>query len=148
MPKREGLQEDAEVKPLVKHILSKEMQSYYDTIIADLLSSDSAKVKAALYSLSSDSGLQQLLPYFVQFVAEMVPKNLKNLPILQTLTGMIAHLITNEHLFIEPYVIHSLVPFTDQLIAIFSCIKSCHPFWHVYWESVCVRIPRRKITGH
>lgn len=34
---KKDVQEDAEIKPLVKHVLSKELQLYYDTLISDLL---------------------------------------------------------------------------------------------------------------
>lgn len=34
---KKDIQEDAEIKPLVKHVLSKELQLYYDTLISDLL---------------------------------------------------------------------------------------------------------------
>lgn len=105
---RKDLIEDSEIKPLVKHILSKELQAYYDTVIGDLMSPNPDRIKAALYSVATDSGLQQLLPYFVQFVAEMVPKNMRSLPQLQIFIGLISSLLANEHIFIEPYVCASL----------------------------------------
>lgn len=99
-----GKKEEGEVRPLVKHVLSKELQSYFDAIVADITSGDRERIKAALYSVATDSGLQQLLPYFIQFVAESIPKNLRSLSQLQILIGLISSLIANELIFIEPYV--------------------------------------------
>jgi transcription initiation factor TFIID subunit 6 len=103
------VQEDAEIKSLVKHVLSKELQSYYDAVIGDVLSGDGERIKAALYSVATDSGLQQILPYFVQFVAEAVPKNLRSLGQLQIFIGLVSSLLANEHMFIEPY-LHQIMP--------------------------------------
>lgn len=97
-------QEETEIKPLVRHVLSKEVQAYFDAVIVDLASPDTDRIKAALYSVATDSGLQQLLPYFIQFVAEQIPRNLRSLPQLQIYTGLISSLLANEHIFIEPYV--------------------------------------------
>lgn len=100
--------EDTEVKPLVKHILSKELQAYFDAAITDLQSNDSERIRAALLSISSDSGLQQLVPYFVQWVAETVPKSLRNLSMLQIAIGLLSSLLLNEHIFVEHYVSYLL----------------------------------------
>ena len=59
-------------QPHVKHHLSKEHQLYFETITNCLLSKDTSTVATALNSLRTDAGIQQLLPYFVQFIAEMV----------------------------------------------------------------------------
>lgn len=104
---RRDMQEDSEIKPLIKHILSKELQAYYDAVVSDITSPDPECIKAALYSVATDSGLQQLLPYFIQFASEMIPKNLRNLPLLQILIGLVSSLLANEHIFIEPYVRHA-----------------------------------------
>jgi transcription initiation factor TFIID subunit 6 len=120
---RKELLEDAEVRPLVKHVISKELQTYYDTVISDLMAPDTDRIKAALYSVATDSGLQQLLPYFIQFVAEMIPKNLRSLPQLQIYIGLVSSLLANEHVFVEPYVRNVL-----RDIYACSCIKLCLQF--------------------
>ena len=53
---------EVEVKPLVKHIISKEHQLYYMKITEAVLSRDELLSGAAISTLSGDSGLQQLLP--------------------------------------------------------------------------------------
>lgn len=62
----------AEVQPLVKHVLSKELQMYYERITSAVLSQDEVLRATAISSLQNDPGLHQLLPYFVQLVAEKV----------------------------------------------------------------------------
>jgi transcription initiation factor TFIID subunit 6 len=52
---KKDVQDDAEVKPLVKHVLSKELQLYYDTLISDLLEGtadgNGRALKASLFFL-------------------------------------------------------------------------------------------------
>jgi transcription initiation factor TFIID subunit 6 len=62
----------AEIKPLVKHVLSKELQMYYERITTAVLSQDEVLRATAISSLQNDPGLHQLLPYFVQLIAEKV----------------------------------------------------------------------------
>jgi hypothetical protein len=59
-------------KPNVKHHLSKEHQMYFETITKYLLSNEPNLIQKAMLSLRIDAGIQQLLPYFIQFVSEMV----------------------------------------------------------------------------
>lgn len=113
---KKDLQEDAEIKPLVKHVLSKELQLYYDTLISDLLDGSaeglteySAGALSAIAALKNDAGIQQLLPYFIQFVAETVPKSLASGLRLRMTMDVVCSLLHNEHLFIEPY-LHQLMP--------------------------------------
>lgn len=61
-----------DVKPLVRHVISKEMQLYFEKIVEALLSGKGDLIKTALESISEDNGIQQLLPYFIQFVTDQV----------------------------------------------------------------------------
>lgn len=101
------------VKPLVKHILSKELQLYFGKICNALLdeSNDEYRV-AALASIRNDPGLHQLVPYFVQFIAEKVTHSLKNLFVLTQIVHLTSAMLDNESLFIDPYVCH-LAPFNS-----------------------------------
>ncbi len=56
-----------------------------------------------------DPGLNDLLPYFCQFVADEVAKNLRNLPVLRNLMRFSSALLSSEHLHVEPY-LHQLLP--------------------------------------
>lgn len=98
------------VRPLVKHILSKELQLYFEHVCASLLDeTNEAARAAALASLAADPGLHQLLPYFVHFVADKVTHNLKAPFVLAQNLHLVAALAQNPHLLLAPYVA-SLVP--------------------------------------
>ena len=87
--------------------LSKEHQLYYDTLISDLLDLSSILWNiltlplSAISALKNDAGIQQILPYFVQFIAENVPKSLlTGLRLRMTMDMAGSLLLNNEHLFI------------------------------------------------
>ncbi|KAI9829661.1 MAG: hypothetical protein M1819_006032 [Sarea resinae] len=98
------------VKPLVKHILSKELQLYFDRICSAVLDEINEEYRvAALASLRSDPGLHQLVPYFVQFVAEKVTHSLKNLFVLEQMMHLTSAMLDNSSLYVDPY-ISSIIP--------------------------------------
>lgn len=92
------------VKPLVKHVLSKELQMYFERITEAVLSEDERLQSQAFESLRLDPGLHQLLPYFVQHIHKKVAQNHKNLDVLEAMLSMAHSLLNNKHLFVEPYV--------------------------------------------
>ena len=119
-----------EIRPLVKHVLSKELQVYFNKVIEVLLlntslenektGGDSDKInetiennellkQAVLHSLRSEPGLHQLVPYFIEFIKEQVTYNLKNVQLLTTMLEVIYSLLSNETIFLHPY-IHGLMP--------------------------------------
>lgn len=104
------LGQEADVKPLVKHMISKELQLYFDRIVAALLGSDKDSYGTALYSLRNDPGLHQLTPYFIQFAQEKISTELKGSPeVLTTMLNLIEALLSNKTIFVGPY-IHQIVP--------------------------------------
>ena len=83
VPKNDDLQVKAglpvtnnvEVKPLVQHVLSMEHQIFYEKVTKAMKSEESRDSKtkvAVLNNLEHDTGLAQLLPYFIQFICEQV----------------------------------------------------------------------------
>lgn len=125
-----ALASDVEVKPLVKHVISKELQIYFDRVVEALVQppkddpaaitnntdkpegagDPSSSRNIALNSLRNDPGLHQLVPYLVQFVQEQISQNLKvSLPIVSTMLEVIHAMIDNPNIFIEPY-IHQIMP--------------------------------------
>lgn len=106
---RKEIAEDAEIKALARHSLSKELQLLYDTITDALFSGDPGRIQAALQSLTEDAGVQPLLPYFVQCASETVAKNLDDEDRQYVALELIKALLTNQHIFIEPY-LHQLMP--------------------------------------
>lgn len=94
----------------VKHVLSRELQLYFDKI-TELITNKSESVlfKEALASLSSDSGIHPLVPYFSYFIADEVARSLSDLPLLFALMRVAQSLLRNPHIHIEPY-LHQLMP--------------------------------------
>lgn len=97
--------ENTTTKPHVKHILSQELQLYFEKVCKAVLDEQQDEYRSAgLASLQNDPGLHQLVPYFVQFVAEKVTHNLKDLFVLTQMMHVTDALVRNPHLHIEPYV--------------------------------------------
>lgn len=106
--KEDGLPVD--IKRPVKHVLSRELQLYFDKITElTVRRSDSVLFKEALVSLATDSGLHPLVPYFTYFIADEIARNLNNFPLLFALMRVARSLLQNSHLHIEPY-LHQLIP--------------------------------------
>ncbi|KAL9690050.1 hypothetical protein QQ045_010443 [Rhodiola kirilowii] len=106
--KDEGL--SADIKLPVKHVLSKELQLYFDKIVElTLHKSNTTLFRSALWSLSTDSGLHHLIPYFTYFVKDEVSRNLQKLPLLLALMRIVLSLLQNPHIHTEPY-LHQLMP--------------------------------------
>uniref|UniRef100_A0A2P2JHP0 TATA box binding protein associated factor (TAF) histone-like fold domain-containing protein n=1 Tax=Rhizophora mucronata TaxID=61149 RepID=A0A2P2JHP0_RHIMU len=171
---KEGLPVD--IKLPVKHVLSRELQLYFDKIIELTLSKpDSVLFKQALVSLATDSGLHPLVPYFTCFVADEVSRGLNDCRLLFALMRVVWSLLQNPHIHIEPY-LHQLMPsvvtclvakrlgnkfadnhwelrdFTAKLVS-----SICRRFGHVY-SSLQTRLtktllnalldPKRSLTQH
>ncbi|CAL0318845.1 unnamed protein product [Lupinus luteus] len=99
-----------DIKLPVKHVLSRELQLYFDKVTELALSaSDSVLFKEALVSLATDSGLHPLVPYFTCFIADEVSRGLNNFPLLFALMRVVNSLLQNPHIHIEPY-LHQLMP--------------------------------------
>ncbi|KAK9284593.1 hypothetical protein L1049_023769 [Liquidambar formosana] len=172
--KDDGLPVD--IKLPVKHVLSRELQLYFDKITELTVSrSDSVLFKEALVSLATDSGLHPLVPYFTCFIADEVSRGLNDFPLLFALMRVVCSLLQNPHIHIEPY-LHQLMPsvvtclvakrlgnrfadnhwelrdFTANLVA-----SICKRFGHVY-NNLQTRVtktllnafldPKRAITQH
>ena len=105
------------MKPLVKHVLSKELQLYFEKIATALLDESNEEYRiAALASLRSDPGLHQLVPYFVQYIAEKVTHQLKDLFILTQMMQLTSAMLDNESLYVDPYVASIIPPVLTCLV--------------------------------
>ena len=112
--------DNVSVKPLVKHVLSKELQLYFERICGAILDDTNDEYSSAAFgSLKIDPGLHQLVPYFVQFVADKVTHNLKSIFVLTQSMTLIAALLENPSLYLAPYV-PSIVP------SVLTCLIGKH----------------------
>ncbi|KAK4363909.1 hypothetical protein RND71_015267 [Anisodus tanguticus] len=106
--KEDGVPVD--IKVPVKHVLSRELQLYYDKITELTVNrSNPLLFKEALRSLATDSGIHPLVPYFTYFVSDEVARNLNNFPLLFALMRLVWSLLQNTQIHIEPY-LHQLMP--------------------------------------
>ncbi|KAN0021771.1 hypothetical protein ACTFIV_009015 [Dictyostelium citrinum] len=118
------------VKPTVKHVLSKEIQMFYEKITNSVKSDNQKLFDAALHSLKNDSSLHQLLPYFINFISVQVTQNLTNLDLLNRLMKMTQAILESKHLKPELY-LHQLMP------SILTCLvgkKLCYSPSENHWE--------------
>ncbi|KAM0898300.1 hypothetical protein ACQ4PT_022014 [Festuca glaucescens] len=127
--KDDGLPVD--IKLPVKHILSRELQMYFDKIVELTMSRSSTPVfREALVSLSKDSGLHPLVPYFSYFIADEVTRSLADLPVLFALMRVVQSLLRNPHVHIEPY-LHQLMP---SMITCIVAKRLGHRLSDNHWE--------------
>ncbi|RIB06222.1 hypothetical protein C2G38_2278195 [Gigaspora rosea] len=120
---------DIELKPLVQHVISQELKVFYDKVTKTIKGGDSKMKVSVLYSLQHDTGLAQLLPYFVRFICEQIGQNIKKNTIVESILEMTNALINNTSLRLEPY-LHHLVP------AILTCVvrKKFGPDPDYHWK--------------
>eukprot|EP00249_Psilotum_nudum_P018451 c26810_g1_i3 orf=285-1982(+) len=108
--KRKDGESTVDIKLPVKHVLSRELQLYFEKITELIITgADSVLFKDALASLSTDSGIHPLVPYFTQFIADEVTRSLDDFCLLFSLMRVVRSLLLNPHIHIEPY-LHQLMP--------------------------------------
>ena len=106
------------VKPLVKHVVSRELQLYFEQVCAALLDENNTEMRvAALASLRADPSLQQLIPYFVHYISEKVTHNMKNQFVLEQMLRLVESLLANETLYMTPYVAALVPPVLTCLVS-------------------------------
>ncbi|KAF6807175.1 TATA box binding protein associated factor [Colletotrichum sojae] len=100
--------ESLSFRPAVKHVVSKELILYFEKVQNALLDDnpDEEVVRlrqAALESVRDDPGLHQLIPYFINFVANQVTHRLDDVFTLRQAMELTSALIANKKLFLDPY---------------------------------------------
>ncbi|KAK4795001.1 hypothetical protein SAY86_012995 [Trapa natans] len=99
-----------DIKMPVKHMISRELQLYFDKIKElTLHRSDNMLFKQVLLSLATDSGIHPLVPHFTHFIFDEVQRNLDKIPVLFALMRMVRSILQNMHIHVEPY-LHQLLP--------------------------------------
>lgn len=101
---KQSTSNDIDVRPLVKHVLSRELQLYFDRLTAAATDSDESMREAALASLRADTGLGGLVPYLVQWLAEKVTSGLHDTNNLEMMLNALHAMLRNTTLSVEPYV--------------------------------------------
>jgi transcription initiation factor TFIID subunit 6 len=97
------------VVPVVAHIISKELQLYFDKV-TDLVGANGVDAPRQVFeSLAVDAGLQPLAPYFTQWIADSVSQHMGSLPTLHGALAAAAALVSNGRVTLEQY-LHQLMP--------------------------------------
>jgi transcription initiation factor TFIID subunit 6 len=95
-------------KPLVKHIISKELMLFFNKIVAALIDespepeTDTYR-EAALDSVRTENGLHNLVPYFIAYINEKITHCISNLHILHQMMRLTNALLENKSLHLTPY---------------------------------------------
>jgi transcription initiation factor TFIID subunit 6 len=99
------------VKPLVKHVLSKESQELFAKLSSALIDETNSEWQnAALASIQSDPGVHQLTTYLITFIAEKVTHNMKNLFVLRQMMLATTALLNNQSIYLDPYIPYMVPP--------------------------------------
>ncbi|KAE8828020.1 hypothetical protein HRS9139_07239 [Pyrenophora teres f. teres] len=96
--------DNVNVKPLVKHVLSKESQELFNKLSGALIDETNIEWQnAALAAISTEPGIHQLTTYLLSFIAEKVTHNMKNLFILSQMMRAAEALLRNQAIYLDPY---------------------------------------------
>lgn len=68
-------------------------------------------------SVAEDNGIQQLLPYFVQFLSDQIGKQIRDLNSLWSIILLLDSILKNPNFFVEPYLHQFMPPILTSLVA-------------------------------
>ncbi|ELA42779.1 uncharacterized protein VICG_00094 [Vittaforma corneae ATCC 50505] len=98
-------QEDLELKQQNKHLLTKELSMYFEKILQTM----ETDPETAISCLLNETGIQQLVPYFLHHFKLVIRKNFENDELLAVIVKMYGSLLKNKYIFIDPY-LHEILP--------------------------------------
>lgn len=109
-------------RPITTHSLSLDQQVFFKKCVETVMGSCSEKRREVLHLLSSDPGLQSLVPRFALIIFEGVRCNIseQNLPILRNILRLVKTLIENPQVNIDKCL-------NDIIPALCSCVV-CREF--------------------
>ncbi|KAF1847988.1 Arf-domain-containing protein [Cucurbitaria berberidis CBS 394.84] len=103
--------DNVNVKPLVKHVLSKESQELFNKLSGALTDETNIEWQnAALAAIRTEPGIHQLITYLLSFIAEKVTHNMKNLFVLDQMMKATEALLDNRAIYLDPYVAYMVPP--------------------------------------
>jgi transcription initiation factor TFIID subunit 6 len=103
--------DNVNVKPLVKHVLSKESQELFAKLSSALIDETNIEWQnAALAAIQTEPGIHQLTTYLLSFIAEKVTHNMKNIFVLHQMMRATQSLLENEAIFLDPYLAYMVPP--------------------------------------
>ena len=103
--------DNVNVKPLVKHVLSKESQELFAKLSSALIDETNSEWQnAALAAIQTDPGIHQLTTYLLSFIAEKVTHSMKNLFVLRQMMLATHALLSNQAIYLDPYIAYMVPP--------------------------------------
>ena len=107
---QDGNREDIEVKQLLPHLLSEELQMYFRKVTMSIEEFQQqghislGQLKLSLNSVRNDIGIQELVPFFIKFVVNQIYQSLDEVEHLRVLLRLADALICNPSLHLELHV--------------------------------------------
>ncbi|KAG7345166.1 TAF6 C-terminal heat repeat domain containing protein [Nitzschia inconspicua] len=128
---RDGVQ----VTQLLPRLLSEELQLYFSRITSAVERGGTTPLErqqqdAALKSLAQDPGLQELVPFMINYVTKNLYKHVGNPEHCRTLIRMAHSLLVNPHLHLELY-LHQLLP---AILTMVVAKKLSSKPWDNHWS--------------
>lgn len=103
--------DNVSVKPLVKHVLSKESQELFAKLSSALTDETNIEWQnAALAAIRTEPGIHQLTTYLLTFIAEKVTHSMKSLFILLQMMKATEALLDNQAIYLDPYMAYMVPP--------------------------------------
>lgn len=117
------------VKPRLKHVLSRELQLYFEYLKTAIFKYDADSIERTLKSVATEHGIVQLLPYLAIFICQTVRKNMRDLPLLFSLMRLVNAITQNPVFQLDSY-LHQLLPATITcLVGKRLCENPRHNHW-------------------
>ena len=106
------------VRQLLPRLLSEELRLYFTRITLPVERSTSpAAVDEALSAVGRDSGIQELVPFFIRFISQQIYHNVGRVPYCRTLVRLAGRLVSNPNLHIELNLHQMLPPLITCVVA-------------------------------
>lgn len=118
-----------DVKPPLKHALSRELQMYFEQVTEAIFQDDHSHLEACLESVAQEPGITQALPYFTVFVSNTVRQYGRDLPVLFALMRLVSALLDNEALLMERYMHQLLGPVLTCIVGKRLCSNPRENHW-------------------
>lgn len=100
-----NLQEEMVIKKQIKHRLTKELNMYFEKILQVM----DTEPTISMNCLENETGIQQLVPYFIHQFNTDIKAEIKDTERVKTLCLMYYSLLKNKFLFLDPY-LHEILP--------------------------------------
>ena len=97
------------VRQLLPRLLSEELRLYFTRITLAVERGNPTQVESALAAIGKDSGIPELVPFFVRFVSRQIYDNVGRVEYCRTLVRLAKKLVSNPHLHLELN-LHQLLP--------------------------------------